>query len=527
MKNLWVILLAMYGTSTLAFETTHSDTFYSGGKPVRFLYNQDIVAVKSIPHIDPNNDFAEAGISYASAKNIVSAIGIPVKFPESNGTGIITDRVLVRTESNFQISQSLGKIDGIVSVENKKYGDGIYTIKFASISAAIIGANKLASKPGIIYAHPSFLLPLEVRSNPDAEPYFPRQWHLENTGQTGGTPGSDLNAKAAWAITQGTPETLVAVIDVGFEQLHTDLNAAWFINSGEIPGNRTDDDGNGLKDDVSGWNFATNGTNLVYGQNPAHGTSSSGIIGARANGVGVTGLCPQCKILPIVIDQDVETAVAGFLYAKSFNPKVISNSWGYKIGTPRLDALVDAINQTASNGRNGKGISIVFAMGNSNRNDCRLPEPDISSLESVLAVSSVDHNDLKVAQSAFGLCMDFVAPTSGSTINAIGTTDRPAEKGYNRGENPDDFPDLDFTHTFYGTSAATPQVAAVLALIYAVKPDITSAQAFQLLRDNADKVQPGLAAYSANGHSQTYGYGRINAGKAVQAASFLTTLSSF
>jgi subtilisin family serine protease len=115
--------------------------------------------------------------------------------------------------------------------------------------------------------------------------------------------------------------------------------------------------------------------------------------------------------------------------------------------------------------------------------------------------------------------MEFVASSSGSTINAVGTTDRPAEKGYNRGENPSDFPDLDYTHTFYGTSAATPQVSAVLALIYSMKPTITSNEAFQILRDSADKIQPGLAAYDANGHSQTYGFGRINAGKAVTAAS--------
>jgi hypothetical protein len=522
MKNLWVILLAMSGTSALAFETTNSDTFYSSGKQVRFLYNQDLVAVKSAPHTDPSNDFAAQGIRFVDAEHAEGAIGLPVKFPESNGTGIVTNKVLVRIQRGFEISKSFLKIKDIVSVDEKKYGDGIYTLKFASVSAAIKGANKLVGMPGIIYAHPSFLLPLETRSNPDAEPYFPRQWHLENTGQTGGTPGSDLNAKAAWEVTQGTPETLVVVIDVGFEQVHSDLSSAWFINTREIAGNRLDDDGNGVIDDVSGWNFATNGSNLVYGQNPAHGTSSSGIIGARANGIGVTGLCPQCKILPIVIDQDVENAVAGFLYAKSFNPKVISNSWGYKIGTPSFDAVVDAINQTAATGRGSKGISIVFAMGNSNRNDCRLPQPDISSLDSVIAVSSVDHSDVKVAESAYGPCMEFVAPTSGSTVNAIGTTDRPAGKGYNRGQNPDDFADLDFTHTFYGTSAAAPQVSAVLALIYAVKPDITSAQAFQILRDSADKVQPGLAAYDANGHSQIYGYGRINAGKAVQAAKLLS-----
>lgn len=518
MKNLWIILFAMYGTSTLAFETTHTDSFYSDGKQVLFNYNPDLVAVKSVPHIDPTNAFAAQGISFVVAAHAEAVVGLPVMFPETNGSGIVTSRVLIRVNQGAQMTLVLENIKDVLSVDQKAYGQGIYTIKFASVNAAIKGAKELFGKPGIVYAHPSFLLPIETRSSPDSEPYFARQWHLENTGQTGGTPGSDLNAKAAWQITQGTNETLVAVIDVGFEQIHPDLNDAWFFNPRETPGNRIDDDGNGLKDDVSGWNFAIGGANLVYGANPAHGTSSSGIIAARANGKGVTGICPLCKVLPIVIDQDIENAVAGFLYAKSFNAKVISNSWGYQIGTPRFDAVVDAINQTAAEGRSGKGTSVVFAMSNFDRNDCRQSGPDISSLESVIAVSAVDHSDIKVEATAHGPCMEFVAPSSGSTSNAIGTTDRPAEKGYNRGENPADFPDLDFTHTFYGTSAATPQVSAVLALIYAVQPELTSAEAFRILRDSSDKIQPGLAAYDANGHSLKYGYGRINAGRAVHAA---------
>jgi hypothetical protein len=499
-------------TAADAFATgnVHLAGFYSDGVQHQFTYRDDQIAVRAA-----TPQFAEGraikdmpGLAIVPASVAVaeddSYAGIPVEFTGTGVVGVVTREVLIRAATRQALDAALGTVASVPVVKALSGSDDIYRLTFDHPESAIAAANRMHGRPGILYAHPNFHLPVESRSNPEQEPLFGAQWNLERA-----------NIRPAWQITTGSPEVVVAVIDLGFEQNHPDLRDAWFVNPGEIPGNRIDDDGNGLKDDVSGWNYAVNGTNLIYGQNPAHGTASSGVIGARANGSGVAGICSGCRILPIVIDSEVENAVAGFLYARSFNVPVISNSWGYKIGTPRMDAVVDAITRTAADGRGGKGTSVVFAMSNFGRNDCRGSEPDISSLDAVIAVSSVDNEDRKIDVSGYGPCMEFVAPTSGSTANAVPTTDRPGEKGYNRGDNPDDFSDLDYTRTFYGTSAATPQVAGILGLMYSVQPGLTATQALMALKNGADKVHPELANYDSSGHSESYGFGRINAGRSL------------
>lgn len=512
MRKLTMTSAAICGSLFLTLSevkaATFTETFYSDNTVHQFTYRTDKVAVHASSIDSTLSSEPILGIhgirlinaSDAKSLDKSALVGFPVELGEKRIPAVLTAKVLIGIDYDFK----LVGIKGAISVETPPYAPSVRVIGAADPQTAISIANELYGKAGVRYAHPNFLLPIETRNDPANEPFFNTQWNLEK-----------INIRAAWQETTGNPETLVAVIDLGFEQAHSDLQEAWMINSKEIPGNRIDDDGNGLKDDVSGWNFAINGTNLIYGQNPAHGTASSGIISARANGAGVTGICPRCRILPIVIDAEVQNAVLGFFYAKSFGAHVISNSWGYQVGTPRMDAVVDAINQTAASGREGKGTSIVFAMSNFGRNDCRQPTPDISSLDSVIAVSSVDMNDHKVETSAFGPCMEFVAPTSGSTANAIPTTDRPGAKGYNTGSNDDDFLDLDYTKTFYGTSAATPQVAGVLALLYSLDPNLNSNQALAALKAGIDKVQPEHANYDSNGHSALYGFGRINAGQTV------------
>ncbi len=85
----------------------------------------------------------------------------------------------------------------------------------------------------------------------------------------------------------------------------------------------------------------------------------------------------------------------------------------------------------------------------------------------------------------------------------------------------------DFTRDFGGTSSATPVVAGVAALILSANPDLTAPQVRKILQDTADKIvdtepdpQLGMRAgtYDSNGHSQWFGYGKVNAWKSVQAA---------
>ena len=158
-------------------------------------------------------------------------------------------------------------------------------------------------------------------------------------------------------------------------------------------------------------------------------------------------------------------------------------------------------------------------MDNRERDNCRGREPDISSLESVIAVSASDQNDQKIASSGYGPCLEILAPSASSARNGIATTDRPGTKGYNQGADAGDFSDLGYTSTFYGTSAAAPQVAAAFALLYAANPNLSSIEAKQILLHSTDKISPDRANYDPKtGLSPLYGYGRLNIGRALSMA---------
>lgn len=102
------------------------------------------------------------------------------------------------------------------------------------------------------------------------DPLFSQQWYLQNTGQSGGTPGIDLNVVDVWDEYTGQG-VVVGIIDDGFDYLHPDL-----INNYDTT---LDYNGRGKNNDP----FGVNGDN--------HGTSVAGIIGAEAeNGIGVVGV---------------------------------------------------------------------------------------------------------------------------------------------------------------------------------------------------------------------------------------------
>src|SRR5690606_6173683 len=139
-------------------------------------------------------------------------------------------------------------------------------------------------------------------------------------------------------------------------------------------------------------------------------TAVSGVIGARENGVGVIGICPNCTLLPITYAATALRDAEAFHYAWQNGAHVITNSWGYPVGSPETDVLVEAISDAVTKGRGGLGSVVSFAMSNLDTNDCDGSMPDISSLETVIAVSSSNHHDEKVQTSAWGECMEILAP---------------------------------------------------------------------------------------------------------------------
>lgn len=502
--------------------------FYSKKTFHKLLVAKDHVAIRPVPGVvraaqgllspTETKQFDQIGVEIverATIKPTDAIVGYPVWFDKEKGAvGVLTHEIVVRTDKPEGVAALRGG-KGFATMEETAFKKGLYLAKFTSPMAALDAANEIAKKPGIAYAHPNFLVAKNYRD----EPYFSSQWHLENTGINGSVPGADIHAKNAWEVTKGSSEVLVAVLDGGFQLAHPDLDGAFFRNQAEIPGNGADDDQNGYVDDVNGWNFWAASNDPTAAPFLDHGTAVAGLVGARENGKGVTGVCPRCTILPVVVSFNPAADAEAFYYAQKMGAEVITNSWGYPVGVPDTDVVEEAIEAVAQEGRDGKGTVILFAMNNLDQDDCVGETPDISSLESVIAVSGSSDLDKKVVRSAWGDCMEFLAPTFEDERQGIATTDQMGNRGYNTGRNPKDLPDADYSNTFGGTSAATPISAGVFALLFAVNDELTRNEALAMVLATADKIAPVAAKYDpVSGFSTKYGYGRINAGKAVRAA---------
>jgi subtilisin family serine protease len=362
-------------------------------------------------------------------------------------------------------------------------------LQTGSRSEAVRLAAALHASGRVAYAVPETYRPMELRSAyvPN-DPLFPEQWALENAN------GDDIDAPQAWTHTLGSAAVTIAVLDDGIELGHPDLAP----------------------------NIAAAGRDFtVYppaeGAQPRaiadrHGTSVAGIAAARGdNGIGVSGICPRCRILPIRVHGSSNLGVAeAFRYAVEQGADIITNSWGYARGTTiaeAVDAAVrDAIDSAANEGRGGRGVLVVFGMTNEAVDNCGAPA-DISALESVVAVGVADQDGL-IGSSGFGACMDLVAPAKPERRGTRGsaTTDRTGIDGHADG---------DYFMAFGGTSAAAPLVAGVAGLLLSLNPELTRADLKQILEHTADKIDPLHASYDSAGFSVRAGHGRVNAARAL------------
>ncbi len=173
---------------------------------------------------------------------------------------------------------------------------------------------------------------LQARNTWPNDPYMDFQWHWLNTGGNMGLLDADIDADLAWDITTGglTPEgreIVIALLDDGLDLQHEDFQGNYWVNTNETL-NGIDDDGNGYVDDRYGWNIISQNDYIGYG---THGTQVAGLMGARGdNGLGVSGLNWQVKIMPIVSNWTEEAdVVAGYGYVLS-NRRLYNQTNGEK-----------------------------------------------------------------------------------------------------------------------------------------------------------------------------------------------------
>ncbi|HUU83052.1 MAG TPA: S8 family serine peptidase [Phycisphaerae bacterium] len=436
------------------------------------------------------------------------------RFPGCQSPVLSTGRLVVRVAQALTEEELAGLFDdyGLAVVQPFDGLSDTYVVAPQGVPDAdeVATAAALYADDRTVYVHPDFAVLHSSRQSTPQDEYFVRQWHLNNTGQDGGTPGADISVIDAWETTLGE-DIRIGMLDDCCDVDHEDLQAN-YLRIGQDINDGDDDPRPSQKLD-------------------RHGTSVMGLMCAAANQAGVRGVAPNARFTVTrgLGFTTYSATASAFTFARQQEVDVHNNSWGYEASFPTPDIIADAIRTAFKEGRDGKGMVIVFASGNGSR---ETPE-DISSLPTVLAVGATNANDVRASYSNWGDHLDVMGPSgfgeeATTLLPLITTTDNTddagyAEPGYNIGGLDEfEFPNLpnpDYTLDFGGTSAASPVVAGVAALVISANPELTASQVRVILEHTAEKVSPAQALYDGvTSRSNQYGYGRVNAAEAVQAA---------
>lgn len=386
--------------------------------------------------------------------------------------------------------------------------------------ADIRTANALFRDGRTEYAHPDFYQANRMQGF-GTDTFFSNQWHLTNTGQGGGTPGADISIAEAWNRTFGNQEgnPLVGQLDDACDVQHEDLVANYI----------------GISHDVESNTQTATAANPQV-EDDRHGTATMGLMVAGLNGIGVRGVAPAARftasrgIGTVVSNSQIASAYA---FARTQNVDVHNNSWGFGSGVPNPDVVSDAIETAFLEGRDGLGMLICFASGNGQGMDDDAPvgvevnpATDLAALPTVLGVGASNADDVIASYSNFGKEIDVLAPSIDfPNLPGLVTTDNTdgsfIEPGYNDGGQDDNgnanLANPSYTDNFGGTSGSAPIVAGIAALIFSLEPDYTATQVRNIIEHTCDKINPTEANYNGiTGRSLRYGYGRVNAGQAVE-----------
>ena len=284
------------------------------------------------------------------------------------------------------------------------------------------------------------------------DPRLADQWALA------GAPLADIQAPAAWDKTTGSSNTVIAVIDGGVDLQHEDLRDKIWRNSDEVAGNGRDDDGNGLVDDLQGWDFVENRPAAAAHD---HGTHVAGLAAASSNnGVGVAGVDWGAKIMSVrVLNRSgvgrEEWIIRGIEYAVREGADIINLSI---VGAPSA-ALKAAIENAFA-----AGVVVVAAAGNSGVDAARYNLypvcADRGGPQMVLGVGALDEDGERSSFSNWGECVDVAAPGKRILSTTVGNRYR----------------------VMTGTSMSTPLASGVAGLYLALHPGASPADVMAALR---------------------------------------------
>ena len=298
----------------------------------------------------------------------------------------------------------------LVRAASAREGRGdVQVLKVPSAVALARAIEVLSADAAIDYAEPNWIYQADATSN---DPYFTNGslWGMQATGFGSG-------AATAWGANKIGGNVWVGIIDEGVMIGHEDLAANRGTNPGEIAGNGRDDDGNGLVDDVDGWDFDGNNASTFDGATDDHGTHCAGTIaGVGGNGKGVAGVVWTARLMTAKFlgrrGGTTANAILAVDYFTNLKTRAASavpfvatnNSWG---GGGFSQGLSDAISRA-----NDAGILFIAAAGNDGAdNNATLRYPSSYDLPNVIAVAAITSTGALASFSNYGATeVDLGAP---------------------------------------------------------------------------------------------------------------------
>lgn len=323
--------------------------------------------------------------------------------------------------------------------------------------------TQLGHDADVVYIEP------DLRMEPASDPLYSSQWYLHGL--------DGINADNGWNYSIGSG-AVIAVLDSGIRP-HADLIANTLPGYDFISDTFTANDGGGRDSDPAdpgdgvlagacGGGVPVEDRNSLW-----HGTHVAGIAAAPLNGIGITGVAYDARILPLRVlgrcggyTSDIADAIywaSGYTVtgvpANSSKADVINLSLSSTITGSCSQTYADAINAA-----NDAGVTVVTSAGNASGNAADYSPGNCSG---VVNVAATDYFGDKAPYTNTGSVVDLSAPGGRMAFendpNGILST---LDSGLFA-------PEGDAYGSYQGTSMAAPQVAAVVALMRSVVPNAT------------------------------------------------------
>ena len=335
-----------------------------------------------------------------------------------------------------------------------------------------------------------------------SDPLYGCQWHLNNSGQLGGTDGEDINVEEVWDAGEHGAGINVAVVDNGMDYEHEDLTDNVITSQN--------------------YDYITTGSD-IFDTRYSHGTAVAGVVAARDNTLGVRGVAPRASIYGYNLLRSLTDLNRGDAMTRNMATTAVSNnSWGWpdRAGLDASPAIWEAaVESGITTGYGGKGVVYIWAAGNG------ALQGDDSNLDGyanhygVTAVCAVNDRGRRSIYSEEGANLWVCGPSNDAGRPGITTTD-----------NVDRY-----TDSFGGTSSAAPAVSGVVALVRATNTNLIWRDVKLILAASARKNdaansswQQGAFKYGSTAEryhfSHDYGFGVVDAEAAVDLAGGWTNL---